>query len=273
MRVGYKADLGRAQILYGARRYPEARASFAAIQSQVSGDERELVDLRIAECDFFLKRYQAARDGVRPYLETPRAKSRSPLLRVSARSASSARPMPSSRRRGRSSTNSPRAPGPRRRSTTSATYYILTNEDELAGGDVPGDVREVPDGDARRTGGVEVRLVSVQDRRLRRDGPRVRELPRPRSAGPTTGPRSLLGGACARQDRQRAPGGRPPPARQADYGNSYYGRLGRTLQLGRRATDQVSADAVPANAQSLVPQRHRRSRRTRLIRLLLAAGL
>ena len=29
-RVGFKADLGRAQILYGARRYPEARAAFAA---------------------------------------------------------------------------------------------------------------------------------------------------------------------------------------------------------------------------------------------------
>ena len=68
-RRGYEADIGRAQMLFGARRYAEARAGFAAIRDQVSGDNRELADLRIAESDFQLKNYAAARDRLRPYTE------------------------------------------------------------------------------------------------------------------------------------------------------------------------------------------------------------
>jgi soluble lytic murein transglycosylase len=68
-RTGYRADLGRAQILFGARRYEDARTAFQNLQSLAEGDDQELVNLRIAECDFNLKRYAAARDGVQPYLE------------------------------------------------------------------------------------------------------------------------------------------------------------------------------------------------------------
>jgi soluble lytic murein transglycosylase len=68
-RTGYKADLGRAQMLFGARRYEDARAAFESLRTVVDGDDQELVNLRIAECDFNLKRYAAARDGVRPYLD------------------------------------------------------------------------------------------------------------------------------------------------------------------------------------------------------------
>ncbi|HEY2432183.1 MAG TPA: transglycosylase SLT domain-containing protein [Vicinamibacterales bacterium] len=68
-KVDGKRDLGRALILFGAKRYSEARSAFVILQPQASGDEREVIDLRIAECDYFLKRYDAAREGVRPYLE------------------------------------------------------------------------------------------------------------------------------------------------------------------------------------------------------------
>jgi soluble lytic murein transglycosylase len=68
-RRGYDADIGRAQMFYGAGRYEEAKAAFAAVRPNVRGDERELVDLRIAESDYYLKNYAAARDGLRPYIE------------------------------------------------------------------------------------------------------------------------------------------------------------------------------------------------------------
>lgn len=68
-RRGYDADIGRAQMLFGARRYAEAKAAFSAVRPHVGGDDRELTDLRIAECDFHLKNYAAARDGLRPYLQ------------------------------------------------------------------------------------------------------------------------------------------------------------------------------------------------------------
>jgi soluble lytic murein transglycosylase len=67
--TGYKTDLGRAQVLFGARRFDDARSAFQALQGIAEGDDKELVDLRVAECDFNLKRYAAARDGVMPYLE------------------------------------------------------------------------------------------------------------------------------------------------------------------------------------------------------------
>src|SRR6185503_12843655 len=69
VKTGYQLDLGRAAILFGARRYAEARGAFQDLQRVAAGDDRELVDLRVAECDFHLRRYEAARDAVRPYLE------------------------------------------------------------------------------------------------------------------------------------------------------------------------------------------------------------
>src|SRR5688500_11083345 len=54
-RTSYQADLGRAQMLFGARRYADARAAYASFRHALSGDERELADLRIAESDFHLR--------------------------------------------------------------------------------------------------------------------------------------------------------------------------------------------------------------------------
>lgn len=64
----FKLELGRAERLFGARRYSPARDAFTAIRDQADGDDRELVELRIAESDFYLRRYAAARDALRPYL-------------------------------------------------------------------------------------------------------------------------------------------------------------------------------------------------------------
>jgi len=77
-------DLGRALILFGAKRYGEARGAFQDLQPQVTGDDREVVDLRIAECDYFLKRYAAARDGVQPYLDQASRKAEARFFHLSA---------------------------------------------------------------------------------------------------------------------------------------------------------------------------------------------
>ncbi len=79
-----KRDLGRALVLFGARRYPDARTIFTAIQGQVSGDDSEVTALRIAECDYFMKRYAWARDGVRPYLDTASRKAEARFFYLSA---------------------------------------------------------------------------------------------------------------------------------------------------------------------------------------------
>ena len=65
----YTLDLGRAQQLYGARHYTDARKAFDALRPLAKGPDRALISLRLAECDYGLRRYSAARDGVLAYLD------------------------------------------------------------------------------------------------------------------------------------------------------------------------------------------------------------
>jgi soluble lytic murein transglycosylase len=60
----------RAERLFDARRWAQARAGFEAIAKAVDGDDKELVALRLAECDYYLDRNRAARDGVKPFLKS-----------------------------------------------------------------------------------------------------------------------------------------------------------------------------------------------------------
>jgi soluble lytic murein transglycosylase len=65
----YKLALERAERLFAARRYGQVRGEFQALHAVARDDDLELVSLRIAECDYFLKRPRIARDELRPYLE------------------------------------------------------------------------------------------------------------------------------------------------------------------------------------------------------------
>jgi soluble lytic murein transglycosylase len=65
----YQLELGRAEQLFGAKRYTLARAAFESLKPVAKGDDLELVNLRIAESDYFLKRLRIARDGVKPYID------------------------------------------------------------------------------------------------------------------------------------------------------------------------------------------------------------
>jgi peptidoglycan lytic transglycosylase len=65
----YKLELGRGERLFGARRYAQARVVFDGLRAAAQGDDRELVQLRLAESDYFQKKARAAREGVRPFTE------------------------------------------------------------------------------------------------------------------------------------------------------------------------------------------------------------
>ncbi|MBK5299230.1 MAG: tetratricopeptide repeat protein, partial [Vicinamibacteria bacterium] len=64
----YGTELTRAERLFAARRYAQARAAFEALLP-VSASDDELVSLRLAECDHYLKRYDAARTALLPWLD------------------------------------------------------------------------------------------------------------------------------------------------------------------------------------------------------------
>ena len=64
----FKLELGRAEQLFGGKRYSQARTAFARLQGAAQGDDLELVNLRVAESNYFLKQLRAARNGVKPYI-------------------------------------------------------------------------------------------------------------------------------------------------------------------------------------------------------------
>jgi soluble lytic murein transglycosylase len=80
----FQLELGRAERLFGAKRYTPAREAFAALQGGASGDDRELVNLRLAECDYFLKRHRAAREALRPYLQNARREAEARFFHLTA---------------------------------------------------------------------------------------------------------------------------------------------------------------------------------------------
>ena len=65
----YTRELSRAERLFSAKQYGPAKAAFEGLEPSATGDDRELVHLRLAECDYFQKRARNARDEVRPYLD------------------------------------------------------------------------------------------------------------------------------------------------------------------------------------------------------------
>ena len=64
----FELELGRAETLFAARRWAQARAAFAPLARVAMGDSGELVALRLAECDHYLGRHRAARNALLPYL-------------------------------------------------------------------------------------------------------------------------------------------------------------------------------------------------------------
>jgi soluble lytic murein transglycosylase len=65
-------ELLRAERLFAARRYAQARDAFEALLPAATGDDHELVSLRLAECDHYLKRHDAARAALAPWLDRAR---------------------------------------------------------------------------------------------------------------------------------------------------------------------------------------------------------
>lgn len=80
----FALELGRAERLFGARRYQPARDGFALLAAHAGGDDKELVALRLAECDYFLKRHRASRDALRPYLEDAKRKAEARFFHLTA---------------------------------------------------------------------------------------------------------------------------------------------------------------------------------------------
>jgi soluble lytic murein transglycosylase len=80
----FQLELGRAERLFGSRRYEPARDAFAALAQTASGDDKELVALRLAESDYYLRRYRASRDALRRYLDDAKREAEARFFHLTA---------------------------------------------------------------------------------------------------------------------------------------------------------------------------------------------
>jgi soluble lytic murein transglycosylase len=67
----YVRALARAERLFDARRWTDARAAFADLASLARPGDRDRIAFRLAQADHHLNRHQAARDALRPLLDHP----------------------------------------------------------------------------------------------------------------------------------------------------------------------------------------------------------
>jgi soluble lytic murein transglycosylase len=266
-------DLGRALILFGAKRYNEARSGFQDVQRQVTGDDREVVDLRIAECDYFLKRYAAARDGVQPYLEQASRKAEAKFFYLSAL-----------RGLGRSDeavaltralvAEFPGSSWAGEALNNLGTHYIVTNQDDLAAQTFKELFDTFPDGPHGERSAWKYGWWAYTTGQYAET---ARVFEKAAAAFPRSDyrPPYLYWAARAREkmgDRETA------QSRMrlvyADYMNSYYGRLAsRRLPLSR-AEAAAPAIAQPVALRAAPPAPVPDGLPTAsLIRQLLAAGL
>ena len=80
----FRRELARAQQLFDARRWAQARAAFEPLLKAAAGDDRELISLRIAECAYYLDRFSEARKLLQPYLNGSRREAEARFFHLSA---------------------------------------------------------------------------------------------------------------------------------------------------------------------------------------------
>jgi len=270
VRTGYKADLGRAAMLFGARRYADARSAYQELQRHVSGDDREVADLRIAASDFYLKRYAAARDVLRPDLDRASRKAEARFFYLSAirELGQHAEYVMLTRRLVQ---DFPDSSWSEEALNNLGTHYIVTNQDEQAAR-VFGELYErFPTGARAERAAWKFGWWSYREgdfaTTIRVFESAVAGFPRsdyrPSFLYWTARAHGRLGARTQAESRYRLV--------QTDYGNSYYGRLAE--KRAPRKADLPAADrVVTASHQPAAPDGPQPPTAGR-IRLLLAHGL
>ena len=240
----FKAELGRAERVFATRRYAQARAASRRCAGRKSGDDRELVDLRIAECDHFLKRYRAARSGVEPYLDKGARRAEALFFHLTA-----------TRELGDHATyvrlarelvtTYPDSSWAEDALNNLATHYIMIDDDAQADVVFRETLARFPTGRSAERAAWKSGWWAYRDGRYDEADQDLRDDGRRRFRGPTTARRICIGRRVAwTRSAIAAPPTNAYTLITADYLNSYYGRL---------ATDVLRARGQrPANA-SIVP--------------------
>jgi soluble lytic murein transglycosylase len=133
LRQDFALELGRAQRVFGAKRYAEALSSFEALRNLADGDNRELAGLRIAEAQFYLGRFRQAIDGTRPFLNGASRKIEARFFNLSAmRGAGDHSGYVAAARKLIEDAKANDGPWVEETLNNLGTHYILVDEDDTA---------------------------------------------------------------------------------------------------------------------------------------------
>ena len=268
----FKLELGRAERLFGAKQYAAARTAFEDLRSAAAGDDREVIDLRIAEADYLLKRPRNTRDAVRPF--TQRGSRRGEALFFYAIASRDLGEDGEYLRAVRRIVEEfPQQTWAAEALNHLATYYILQDQDEEADDTFRQLYARYPRGSyaeraAWKAGWRAYRNGTYSDtvqffERAASDFPRSDYRP------------SWLywAGRAREQLNDKATAEERYALVIADYLNSYYGRLA-SKRLGNRAAAAVRAVALPpADSEEGAPTLASLPPNEQVVRALLAAEL
>jgi len=240
-----KLDRERAEALFAAKRWALARAAFEPLARVMDGNEAKLVALRLAECDYYLDRFRAARDQLNSMLDGGPYEAEARYVHLSA-----------TRGLGDQTTyvrlarqlaeDFPTSPWTEETLNALASYYIREDNDDEADRVFRTMAASFPRGRygervawrigwrAYRQG--EYREAADTFERAAAVFPRADN--RPGWLYWSARARDLLGDSSAAVDRYAVV--------IADYGNSYYGRLALSAVGGRRTAAQTVVPAALA---------------------------
>ena len=261
----FRRELARAQQLFEGRRWAQARAAFEPLQRAASGDDRELISLRIAECAYYLERYSEARKLLQPFLEDTRREAEARYFHLaSTRAAGDSTTFISLARR--LVADHPDSEWAAETLNNLASYYIVDDRDA----DADRVFRDLLERFPRHRYSERAAWKVGWNAYLRDDFRETAEL---FDSAAATFPRSdyrpsWLYWSARAHDRIGSPDTASARYRLtvADYQNSYYGRLSTKLLASRRqstVTIPATTATVPASS---IPTHD-------LIRALTAAGL
>jgi soluble lytic murein transglycosylase len=229
----YRLELARAERLYSARRFTEARAAFSAVRPHATRDDADLVALRLGECEFSLRRYAVARTQLRPLLDHRTLAAEARFFYVSATRALGQRD-DYERLARELVTAFGTSPWAEETLNNLASYYIIFEEDERADEGIREMLSAFPDGRFAERAAWKIGWWAYKharyDETVRQFESAVRAYPRS-----DLRPAFLYWTARAYdQLGNRAAADSAALAAVAAYGSSYYGRLA-AKRLGDRA--------------------------------------
>ena len=268
----FKLDLARGEQLFAMRKYDEAREQFTALLSLASGDSRELADLRIAECDYFAKRYQSAADRLTPYLEQASRQAEARFFYLSSLRGLG-RHDEYVRRARALVADFPDSTWSEDALNNLATHFILVDEDAMALDVFRDIVERYPSGRHAERASWKLGWAAYRDKR---DEETIAVFERAALAAPRSDYRPAWvywAGRAHERLGQRTLALQRYEVVAYDYLNSYYGRLAaRRLTAAGRVAGRLTAPLVAPATLTTIPVEVPPATQAR-IRALLAADL